>query len=331
MATPEAERLIVDVHLGEAGLPTSLAADVRTGLTANPKWLAPKYFYDDVGSLLFEQITELAEYYPARSERSILESAGPGLLEELRPVEILELGSGSSSKTRVLLRSTAAQRYLRRYLPFDVSERIVRESASALIDEFPYRSVHGVIGDFERDLLHVPEPQGSRLVLFLGGTIGNLHPPERTAFLSEVRTVMGAGGHALIGMDVVKDAAIMQRAYDDAAGVTAAFNRNVLHVINRELGADFVPEAFSHVALFNAGDSRIEMHLEARSEQRVRVAALDLDVTVASGERIWTEASYKFSRESAEADFAGAGLRLERWITSDDPGTRFALALVAAG
>ena len=329
MTTPKAERLIVDVHLGQAGLPSSLAADVRIGLTAKRKWLAPKYFYDDVGSLLFEQITGLPEYYPTRSERSILESAGPGLLEELRPVEILELGSGSSSKTRVLLRSAAAERYVRRYLPFDVSEGIVRESALALIDEFPYLTVHGVIGDFECDLPRVPGAQGSRLVLFLGGTIGNLHPPERTEFLSAVRGVTGAGGHALIGMDVVKDASIIQRAYDDAAGVTAAFNRNVLHVINRELSADFVPEAFDHVALFNAADSRIEMHLEASSDQRVRVAALDLDLTVAAGERIWTEASYKFTRESANAAFAEAGLTLERWITSDDPDTRFALALVS--
>lgn len=328
MTTPNAERLIVDVHLGDATGPSTLAADVIAGLSASPKWLPPKHFYDDAGSRLFEQITDLPEYYPTRSERSILESAGPGLLAELRPAEILELGSGSSSKTRVLLASTAAEQHVRLYLPFDVSEGIVRETAAALIDDFPYLSVHGVIGDFERDLPKVPQAQGPRLVLFLGGTIGNLHPPERTAFLTQVRQVMGNDGHALIGMDVVKDAAIIQRAYDDAAGVTAAFNRNVLRVINRELDADFDADAFEHVALLNAGASRIEMHLEAPSEQHVRIGALDLDVTLAAGERIWTEASYKFTRESAETAFADAGLKLERWTTNDDPTTRFALALV---
>ncbi len=321
------DRLRVDIHTEAGWLGAALANDVLKGLTATPKQLPPKYFYDDTGSELFERITELPEYYPTRAERRILEAVAPGLMAGLRPAEVVELGSGSSSKTRLLLGADSAPSHLERYFPFDVSEGIVRESAMSLLDAYPYITVHGVIGDFETDLPRIPAPDGARLVLFLGSTIGNLHPPERRLFLEQVREVMGPNGHALIGVDLIKDRDVVVRAYDDAAGVTAAFNRNVLYVINRELDADFVPEAYDHVALFNAEESRIEMHLEARDAQRVRIGAVDMVVTLAVGERIWTESSYKFSRASIEQDFVGAGLALADWFTTEEPAELFGLAL----
>ena len=323
------ERLRIDVHVEPGQAKRALADDVRRGLSATPKQLLPKYFYDDAGSELFERITKLPEYYPTRAERGLLEAISPALMARLRPAEMVELGSGSSAKTHILLGAESTASHLRRYFPFDVSEGIVRQSAMRLVETYPYLFVHGVIGDFETDLPKIPGPEGARLVLFLGSTIGNLHPPERRLFLEALRTVMGPDGHALIGMDLAKDPAVIERAYDDAAGVTAAFNRNVLHVINRELGADFAPDAYRHVAFFDARASRIEMHLEAEAAQRVHIAALDMDVRLAAGERIWTESSYKFTRASVEQDFAGAGLVLTDWFATDDPAELFALALAA--
>ena len=332
MTPPDPEspsrRLRIDVHVETAQFGAALANDVRWGFAATPKQIPPKYFYDDVGSELFERITQQPEYYPARAERRLLEMVAADLMARLRPIELVELGSGFSSKTRILLGAASAPDHLQLYVPFDVSEGIVRESAKKLVNEYPYLSVHGVIGDFESDLPKIPAPGRARLVLFLGSTIGNLHPPQRHVFLERIREVIGPHGHALVGMDLVKERSAVERAYDDAAGVTAAFNRNLLRVINRELDADFVPEAFDHVALFNAVESRIEMHLEAREAQCVKVGALGMDVHLRSGERIWTEASYKFSRAAAERSFADAGLALADWFTTSEPSELFGLALV---
>ena len=323
--TTSSTRLRIDVHLHDDGLLASLADDVRAGLLAPRKWLLPKYFYDAAGSELFERITVLPEYYPTRAERRLLSDAAAEITRVAAPREIVELGSGSSSKTRVLL--DAASDGLRRYIPFDVSESIVRTTAAELLDEYPLLDVHGVIGDFERHLDHIPVPQGRRLVLLLGGTIGNLDAPERIAFLAEVRKLLQDGHHFLLGLDIVKDTAVVEAAYDDSAGVTAEFNRNILRVINRGLGADFDPDAFDHRVFFNAEASRIEMHLVSRERQSVHVAGLELTITLEAGETIWTESSYKFTRESVQAMLGSAGMHLEHWYVHPNSAERFGLAL----
>ena len=321
-------RLTMDV-VDAAGLSSTMAEDVRAGLTAKRKQLPPKYFYDDAGSRLFEQITQLPEYYPARAERELLEETADALMAELRPAEIVELGAGSSAKTRRLLSAPTAPEHLRRFVPLDVSQEIVESSALGLLADFPYLSVHGVIGDFERHLHRIPRAIGTRLVLFLGGTIGNLHPAERTAFLTGVRGLLGPGDRALIGLDLVKDVATMEAAYNDSAGVTAEFNRNMLRFINRELGANFDPEAFAHRAFFDAEHSRIEMHLVPSVLQEVSAPDIRLRVTISPSETIWTESSYKFTPESVAGMLAEAGLHLERCYANDRPDHGFALALAA--
>ena len=330
LSTDSSGRIVVDTPMGGEGSSGAMAAEIRDGLTSSPKRLPPKYFYDDEGSELFEQITCLQEYYPTRAERALLEDIAPELMASLEPAEIVELGSGSSSKTRTLLRAPAAANHLRRYIPFDVSEGIVRSSAEELVDEFPYLSVHGVIGDFERDLGRIPKATGRRLVLFLGGTIGNFDPGERARFLSSAAsTLMGSDDRLLIGMDLVKDVPTIEAAYNDAQGVTAAFNLNVLRVLNRELGANFDLDAYAHQAFFNEEASRIEMHLVPASRQDVSVGGIGLNVTVEPTETIWTECSYKFTRASAETALAVAGLRIDRFFTNDEPGQLFGLVLAA--
>jgi L-histidine N-alpha-methyltransferase len=320
-------RFTLDDHLTGADATDTLAEDVRAGLAASPKQLLPKYFYDAEGSALFERITELPEYYPTRSERALLERIAPELMATLRPTEIVELGSGSASKTRALLDAPTAPEHLRRYVPFDVSPSIVRESSALLLEAYPFLTIHGVVGDFERHLDLVPPSEGGRLVLFLGGTIGNLAPGERTRFLHSVSRLLGPADHLLVGMDMVKERAIVEAAYDDAAGVTAAFNRNVLRVLNRRLGAAFDPDAFEHRAFFNAEASRIEMHLVARTSQTVLIPALDMTVHLAAGESIWTESSYKFTPETARAALAEAGLRAVGLYVHEPASEGFCLAL----
>jgi L-histidine N-alpha-methyltransferase len=322
-------RFSLDVHLNGEGVLDSLADDVRAGLTASPKRLSPKYFYDDAGSGLFEQITHLPEYYPTRAERGLLEDVTDDLMAELRPFEILELGSGSSTKTRVLLSARTAPEHLRRYVPFDVSEGIVRSTAADLLNEYDYLTVHGVIGDFEHHLGLIPQSEGPRLVLFLGGTIGNLDPDDQTEFLCHVRALLAPADHLLIGLDLVKDVDAIEAAYNDSAGVTAEFNRNMLRVINRELVADFQPDAFTHQAFFNASESRIEMHLAPTAVQHVRIDQLGITITVQPDETIWTENSYKFTEDSVKTMLASAGLKLQQFYTNDDPQQLFGLVLAA--
>ena len=324
-----AERFALDVHLNRDGVLETMEADVRAGLTASPKRLPPKYFYDDAGSVLFERITELPEYYPTRAERGLLAEVADGLMGELRPREIVELGSGSSAKTRVLLSARSAPEHLRRYIPIDVSEGIVRSTSAALLSEYEHLSVHGVIGDFGRHLGLVPPSEGPRLALFLGGTVGNFEPEERTELLSQVRQMLGQDGRLLLGLDLTKDVGTIEAAYNDSRGVTAEFNRNVLRVINRELAADFDPDAFAHRAFFNAEASRIEMHLAPSTVQRARVDRLDLDVVVNPGETIWTENSHRFTEDSIAEMLGSAGLRQERFYTDDDPRQRYGLVLAA--
>jgi L-histidine N-alpha-methyltransferase len=319
------ERFQLDVYLNEEDLRAAMAADVRRGLTATQKTIPPKYFYDDTGSELFERITELPEYYQTRTELAILQSAADGLAEDFAFNEVVELGSGSSKKTVALLDALDRHGHLHRFLPFDVNREMVGLAAGALLERYPALQVYGVVGDFQRDLAHVPSAEGRRLVMFLGGTIGNLNGDERRVFLDQVSDLIGDDGRLLLGVDLVKDRARLEAAYDDSAGVTAAFNRNVLHVVNRELGADFRVHEFRHWAFYNASQSRIEMHLVPDTIQQAYVRDLDLPVTVRPGETIWTEISCKFTEDAVRAELGGAGLRLDRWFT--DPEGLFAVVL----
>jgi len=323
--TPLATGASVIDCLGEEAGERALADDVLDGLTRPLKEIAPKHFYDTRGAQLFDRICELPEYYPTRTERGLLERHAGEIASETDAAELVELGSGTAEKTRVLLDAMAQREALRRYVPVDVTESMVRECAERLPDEYPGLVVHGVIGDFERHLSHLPEPAGPRLVAFLGGTIGNFPPGSRRRLLRELCRRLGPEDHLLIGCDLVKDPAIIQAAYDDAQGVTAEFNRNLLHVINRELDADFDPEAFDHVAFFDRRHEWIEMRLRAREEQIVRVGQLDLEVAFGAGEDLRTEISAKFTRERMSGDLAAAGLELSRWLT--DPHGLFALTL----
>ena len=318
---------VVEVRLTPDHAALALRHDVLTGLGAEPKWLPPKWFYDARGSELFEQITRLEEYYPTRAERAILDAHAGELAARTSAHTLVELGSGSSEKTRLLLAALRDHGTLHGFVPLDVSETALRESVSAIATDHPGLHVHGVVGDFTEPLHGLPgEPP--RVVAFLGGTIGNLLPGQRHDFLTGVRGVLGEGEWLLLGTDLVKDPATLVAAYDDAAGVTAEFNRNVLRVLNRELGADFPVEDFSHVARWNPVEEWIEMRLRAGRAMRVEVPAVDLVVTLAEGEEIRTEISAKFRREGVERELKAARFELDRWWT--DPAGRFALSLARA-
>ena len=304
----------------------SLADDVLDGLTRPFKELPPKHFYDARGAELFDRICELPEYYPTRAERAILEERSAEIVEATGAAELVELGSGTAAKTRLLLQAMAEAGTLRRYVPLDVTESMVLGCADALVDEFPGLRVHGIVGDFERHLPHVPEPDGPRIVAFLGGTIGNFTPGTRRRFLRAIAKLLRPGvDHLLLGTDLVKDPAVLEAAYDDSAGVTAEFNRNVLRVINRELDADFDVDAFEHVAFFDREREWIEMRLRAERRMDVHVGGLGLDVTFAPREELRTEISAKFTIKRLGADLAAAGLELRGWYT--DPEELFAVTL----
>ncbi len=306
----------------------SLANDVLDGLTRPFKEMPPKHFYDARGSELFERICELPEYYPTRTERAILEAQAGAIVAETGAGELVELGSGSAEKARVLLGAMERAETLRRYVPFDVSESVVAEAACQLVDEYDGLHVHGVVGDFQRHLDRLPRADGvPRIVALLGGTIGNFPPGTRRGLLRSIGGLLGPEDRLLLGTDLVKDPAVIEAAYDDAQGVTAEFNRNVLHVINRELDADFVPEAFDHVAFFDRRHEWMEMRLRSRRPCSVLIGDLGLRVEFAAGEELRTEISAKFTRARVEEDFRSAGLRLHRWYT--DPDGLFALSLGA--
>jgi L-histidine N-alpha-methyltransferase len=307
--------------LPEDAMAAALRADVRHGLTRTPKTLPPKWFYDAHGSELFEKITELPEYYPTRAEREILLARADEIAAAVPARTLIELGSGSSEKTRHLIDALTG---LHTYVPVDVSESALRQAGDALAAERPGLQVHALIADFTSGLA-VPGTPDPRLLAFLGGTIGNMLPAERARFLAATRALLSPGDALLLGTDLVKDPEVLVRAYDDAAGVTAAFNKNVLAVIDRELGADFDPDAFDHVALWDAEHEWIEMRLRARTAQTVKVRALDLAVEFAAGEELRTEVSAKFRKETVDAELTTAGFEPVRWWT--DAAGRFALSL----
>jgi L-histidine N-alpha-methyltransferase len=303
---------------------SSLEEDARRGLTSTPKDIPPKWFYDDRGSQLFDEITRLPEYYPTRAERAILAAHAGDIARLTRAETLVELGSGSSEKTRALLDALRSEGTLRRFAPFDVSKQTLHDAAGAIQAEYPGVEVEPVVGDFDTDLDLLPH-DGRRLVVFLGGTIGNLLPEVRRRFLASIARSLEAGDHFLLGTDLVKDVARLEAAYNDAQGVTEAFNKNVLRVMNRELGADFDVDAFDHVAIYDVDNDWIEMRLRSRADQIVHVDALGLDVGFADGEEMRTEVSAKFRREGVEAELGAAGLHLEQWWT--DPAGDFALSL----
>jgi L-histidine Nalpha-methyltransferase len=319
-----AEAIVVRSYLGP-GDERSLADDVLDGLTRPFKELPPKHFYDARGGELFDRITELPEYYPTPAERAILEARAADIAGEA--AELVELGSGTATKTRLLLRAMAEAGTLRRYVPIDVTEGMVRASAEELVADFPGLRVHGIVGDFERHLGHVPVAGGGpRIVALLGGTIGNFPPGSRRRFLRRMAALLRPGrDRLLLGTDLVKDAATLEAAYNDAEGVTAEFNRNLLRVVNRELDADFDVDAFDHVAFFDREREWIEMRLRATRRMDVHVAALRLDVAFAAREEMRTEISAKFTPERLRADLAAAGLRAVEVMT--DPDGLFALSL----
>lgn len=314
----------VEVHLAQTALLDELRKDVRDGLTAPQKWLSPKYFYDDKGSELFEQITVLPEYYPTRTERALIEKHAADIAELTASPVLIELGSGSSEKTTVLLAAGIEHGTLTKYVPQDVSSSALEGAIEQLRQQFPNLEVQGIVSDFTDTLHNLPTGQ-SRTIAFLGGTLGNLIPEEREVFLKEIADALDAGEHLLLGVGLVIDPAVLVPAYDDAAGVTAQFNRNVLSVINTRLGGNFDPDAFEHVALWNAEDEWIEMRLRARSAQDVHITDLDLDVHFEAGEDLRTEISAKFRREAITAELADAGFGVEHLWSDDD--ARFALIL----
>jgi len=314
----------IDVRLGPSDLAEALRTDVIAGLGARPRSLPPKWFYDERGGRLFDDITRLPEYYPTRAETEILTARAGEVAAVTGATHLVELGSGTSTKTRLLLDALA----VRVCTPFDVDEAMLRSAAPALESAYPGLEVHAVVGDFQHHLGVLPGTSG-RLVAFLGSTIGNLEPPERAKLLNELAAAVSTGEWLLLGTDLVKDEATMVAAYDDAGGVTAEFNRNVLHVLNDRLGADFDVSAFGHRALWAPEDEWIEMRLVSRGAQLVRVADVGLDVEFADGEELRTEISAKFRREGVEAELAAAGFELVRWWT--DSGGRFAVSLSRRG
>ncbi|MFJ4602401.1 L-histidine N(alpha)-methyltransferase [Streptomyces griseoluteus] len=316
--------LHVSRTLPEDATDAALRADVLDGLSADPKTLPPKWFYDARGSELFERITELPEYYPTRAEREILQNRSGEIAAASGARTLIELGSGSSSKTRHLIDALTS---VEAYVPVDVSESALVQAGRALTGERPGLAVHALIADFTEPMT-LPETPGPRLVAFLGGTLGNLLPAERSGFLAGVRAMLAPGDGLLLGTDLVKEEEVLVRAYDDASGVTAAFNKNVLSVIDRELGADFDPDAFDHVARWDPEREWIEMRLRSRTAQTVKIPALGMVVDFAAGEEMRTEVSAKFRREGVGAELHEAGLDLTHWWTDSED--RFALSLSVA-
>lgn len=322
-----AEAVEIEVRLrADGGL--AMARDIRLGLTDKPKELAPKYFYDERGSQLFEQITELDEYYPTRAEREILSERSAEIVTAAgEPGTLVELGSGSAAKTRHLLSAMRDADCLATYVPVDISEEITHQTAELLVEEYPGLAVRGLVCDFEHDLERIPNGGGGRLVAFLGGTIGNLYPDARRDFLRRIAALLEPGDRILLGTDLVKDSARLEAAYNDSRGVTAEFNKNVLTVLNRELGGDFDLDRFEHVARYDADSARMDIRLRSLVDQTVRLDGLDLTVRFAAGEEMRTEISAKFTREGLEEIYREAGLHPDGWFT--DAAGDYALSLAS--
>lgn len=301
----------------------ALRADVEQGLARQPKQLPPRWFYDARGSELFEEITRLAAYYPTRAEREILQARAPEIARLTGARTLVELGSGSSEKTRLLIDALGAPLH---YVPVDVSESALTGAGEALLADHADLTVHALVADFS-SAPELPATPGPHLVAFLGGTIGNLLPGERARFLTMVRSLLSPDDVLLLGTDLVKDPDTLVAAYDDEDGVTAAFNKNVLSVLGRELGADLDPEDFEHVAVWDSEREWIEMRLRARRAVTGKIPALAMAVEFAAGEELRTEVSAKFRAEGVREELAAAGLDLRHWWTDSEG--RFALSLAS--
>ena len=310
--TDAAPRVWIDVR-HEANQTHALARDVNVGLRMRPKSIPPKHFYDAHGSLLFEKICDTSEYYPTRTEQSLLERNGQAIVTTTNPTCIVELGSGSARKVSTILGAVEQTGARCTYVPFDVSRSIVEASSSALVARFPWLSIHAIVGDFDKHLEALPR-RGPTLFMFLGGTIGNFTPEEASAFLKQLAAHMQPEDHFLLGTDLVKDSDVLNRAYNDADGVTAAFNKNVLRVINHKLKGCFDLDSFEHIAYFDPDKAQIEMYLESLERQTVRIEGLEMDVEFAAGERILTEISRKFTKDGVRRMLKTAGLELTSWF-----------------
>jgi L-histidine N-alpha-methyltransferase len=322
------DRVSVAVHLPPGGPLSGMAADVRAGLTRPFKELSPRYFYDERGSQLFEDITALPEYYPTRCEREILESESDAICEAANcPAALIELGSGSAAKTRVLLSAMCHAECLETYCPVDISEEITQATAQRIAEEYRDVMVRGLVCDFELDLERIPVP-GPRVIALLGGTIGNFEPQQRAGFLRRIHNLLGPEDRFLLGTDLVKDRATLEAAYNDEQGITADFNKNVLAVLNRELKADFDLDAFEHVARWDPENLWVDIRLRSLTNQVIDVSALEMQVAFAAGEEMRTEISTKFARPGLEGIYAEAGLELTDWWT--DPDGLYALSLARA-
>jgi L-histidine N-alpha-methyltransferase len=319
------ERVTIERGPDQGGTIEEMAREVRAGLTAEQPSLPCKYFYDDRGSQLFDAITRLPEYYQTRTEIRLLESIADGVIGEQQPCELVELGSGVGRKIRLLLDSMERQDLLRRCIFFDINENVLTESAHALADSYPGLLVRGIVGDFLNDLRLIGSAE-ERLLVFLAGTIGNIEPDKVPGFMERVCSTLGQGSGALIGFDLVKDVDRLEAAYNDAAGVTAEFNLNILEVINRRLDADFAIDSFEHVAFYNRDQERIEMRLQAQHPMQVTIAAAEIQLELDEGDGILTEISCKYTRSSCEQMLEGSGMRLQHWFTDRDD--LFALALL---
>jgi L-histidine N-alpha-methyltransferase len=307
----------IDVHLSPEEVRQRMRADAITGLQATPKTIPPVWFYDERGSQLFEEITRLPEYYPTRAERHLLELHAPTIAELSKADTLVELGAGACEKTRVLLDAMRQLGTLGTYVPFDVSDEFLRDAASSLSSEYDPLAVHLVIGDFSEHLAEIPT-DGRRMIAFLGGTIGNLDPARRSRFLFDLNCTMSSDDSLLLGADLVKDRARLVRAYDDEAGVTAAFNKNVLRVLNAQLGGDFDDDLFSHVALWNEAEQWIEMRLRAARATRVTLREAGISVSFTPGEEILTEISAKFTPERIEQELGAAGFVIDGMWGADE-------------
>jgi L-histidine N-alpha-methyltransferase len=320
-------RITVERHLAGDDRERSLRADALAGLGGARKGMPPKWFYDAEGSRLFDEVTRLPEYYLTRAERQILEARAGDIVRLSGADTIVELGSGTSEKTRILLDALAAAERLERFVPFDVDESILLEAAEIITGQYPEVQVHAVVGDFERHLALLPRT-GTRLVAFLGSTIGNLDPEGRAVFLGDLRAAMDPGETLLLGVDLIKDPGRIVPAYDDSAGVGHRYSRNMLRVLNAELDADFDVEAFDHVARWNAEDEWLEVGLRSRHAQTATVGAIDLRVEFDAGEMMHNQISAKFRRTGIEAELSAAGLEPEAWWT--DEAGEFGLSLSRA-
>ncbi len=324
--TAEHTQVQIDVHLHGDESEEALRRDVLTGLGQDPPTLPPKWFYDDRGSELFDRITRLDAYYPTRRERQILSREADAIASASGADTLVELGSGTSDKTRLLLDAFVGAGQLKRFVPMDVSEGILRWAAATIADAYPGVEVHGVVGDFDRHLGLLPDG-GRRLVAFLGGTIGNLVPAERHRFLTDLAATLAPGDSLLLGTDLVKDPERLVLAYDDPEGVTAEFNRNVLAVLQRRLDAKVNPDGWQHVAVSNPEAEWIEMRLRALGDQQIAIPTLDFDRTFADGTEIRTEVSSKFRRAGIAGELEAAGFELTHWWTdeADDFGVSLAV------